>query len=164
MYNLPRLARRAVQRISRACQASRALLFPRSQIAPAQGYNEILVQVDVSQLLVRWSEGDETALQELMPAVYAELRRLGRSTMRRDGRESILQPTALVHEAWMRMAGKQHLSMESRKQFYGLAAKMMRDILVDHARRRQRPNAAAARSRLLWRTRTPPSVLTRSTF
>jgi RNA polymerase sigma factor (TIGR02999 family) len=126
MYNLPRLVRRAVQWIS---------ITPRTP--PARDYNEILVQVDVSQLLVRWSAGDETALQELMPAVYAELRRLGRSTLRGDRRESILQPTALVHEAWIRMAGKQHLSMESRKQFYGLAAKMMRDILVDHARRRQ---------------------------
>lgn len=95
------------------------------------------MQVDVSELLVRWSAGDETALEELMPAVYTELRRLGRSILRREGRESILQPTALVHEAWIRMAGKQALSMESRKQFYGLAAKMMRDILVDHSRRRQ---------------------------
>jgi len=95
------------------------------------------VQVDVSELLVRWSAGDETALEELTPAVYTELRRLGRSLLRRESRESILQPTALVHEAWIRMAGKQALSMEGRKQFYGLAAKIMRDILVDHSRRRQ---------------------------
>jgi RNA polymerase sigma factor (TIGR02999 family) len=95
------------------------------------------VHVDVSQLLVRWSRGDEAALDELMPAVYAELRRLGRSTLRRGGGESVLQPTALVHEAWIRLAGKEKLSLESRKQFYGLAAKIMRDILVDHARRRQ---------------------------
>jgi RNA polymerase sigma factor (TIGR02999 family) len=95
------------------------------------------VHVDVSQLLVRWSEGDGTALDELMPAVYAELRRLARSALRREGRESVLQPTALVHEAWIRLAGKDKLSLQSRKQFYGLAAKIMRDILVDHARRRQ---------------------------
>jgi RNA polymerase sigma factor (TIGR02999 family) len=141
LKNLPRLAGRALQWISCACQASRAFEWPPSQLPPTRDYNrkvpEILVHVDVSQLLVRWSAGDETALQELMPAVYAELRRLGRSTLRREARESILQPTALVHEAWIRMAGKQHLSMESRKQFYGLAAKMMRDILVDHARRRR---------------------------
>ena len=93
------------------------------------------MQVDVSQLLVRWSSGDESALQELIPAVYGELRRLGRSALRREGRESILQPTALVHEAWMRMAGKKQLSMESRRQFYGLAAKVMRDILVDELTR-----------------------------
>jgi RNA polymerase sigma factor (TIGR02999 family) len=110
-----------------------------------EGIPEILVQVDVSQLLARWGAGDEGALEELMPAVYAELRRLGRSTLRREGRESILQPTALVHEAWIRMAGKQNLSMETRRQFYGLAAKMMRDILVDHARRRQAAKRGGSR-------------------
>jgi RNA polymerase sigma factor (TIGR02999 family) len=95
------------------------------------------VQADVTQLLVRWSAGDETALQELIPAVYAELRRLGRSALRREGRECILQPTALVHEAWLRMAGPKQLSIDSRRQFYGLAAKMMRDILADQSRRRR---------------------------
>jgi RNA polymerase sigma factor (TIGR02999 family) len=72
-----------------------------------------------------------------MPIVYGELRRLGRSALRREGRESILQPTALVHEVWLRLAGKEQLSLESRGQFYALAAKMMRDILVDRLRRRQ---------------------------
>lgn len=91
----------------------------------------------LSQLLVRWSTGDEAALHELMPIVYGELRRLGRSALRRDGRDSILQPTALVHEAWLRMAGAHKLSIECRRQFYALAAKMMRDILVDHLRRRR---------------------------
>jgi RNA polymerase sigma factor (TIGR02999 family) len=95
------------------------------------------VQADVSQLLVRWSAGDRGALQELTPIVYDELRRLGRSALRRDGHPSILQPTALVHEAWVRMAGKRHFSIASRRQFYALAAKMMRDILVDHLRRRR---------------------------
>jgi RNA polymerase sigma factor (TIGR02999 family) len=95
------------------------------------------VQSDVSQLLARWSGGDETALEELIPIVYGELRLLGRSALRRQGRESILQPTVLVHEAWLRMAGKQRLSLEGRRQFYALAAKMMRDILVDHLRSKQ---------------------------
>ena len=95
------------------------------------------MQADVSQLLVRWSAGDQAALQELIPVVYDELRRLGRSALRRGGYDSILQPTALVHEAWLRMAGDKQLSMGSRCQFYGLAAKMMRDILVDHLRRRR---------------------------
>jgi RNA polymerase sigma factor (TIGR02999 family) len=72
-----------------------------------------------------------------MPLVYSELRRLGRFAQRREGRESILQPTALVHEVWLRLAGKEQLSFESRGQFYALAAKMMRDILVDRLRRRQ---------------------------
>ena len=69
--------------------------------------------------------------------MYNELRLLGRSAPRRQGRESILQPTVLVHEAWLRMACNQRLSLGSRRQFYALAAKMIRDILVDHVRRRR---------------------------
>ena len=92
---------------------------------------------EVTELLRRWSSGDRSALEELTPIVYTELRRLGRSTLRRDGRESILQPTALVHEVWLRLAGKEQLSVESRGQFYLLAAKMMRDILVDRLRSRK---------------------------
>ena len=92
---------------------------------------------DISELLVRWSAGDESALQALTPIVYGELRRLGRSALRRGRDDSILQPTALVHEAWLRFSGKQHLSITNRSQFYGLAAKMIRDILVDSLRRRK---------------------------
>jgi RNA polymerase sigma factor (TIGR02999 family) len=92
---------------------------------------------EVTQLLLRWSEGDGSALRELMPIVYNELRRLARSAVRRDGRESILQPTALVHEAWLRLSAKQQLPVECRGQFYAFTAKVMRDILVDRARRRQ---------------------------
>ena len=77
--------------------------------------------------------------------VYGELRLLGRSALRRQGRESILQPTALVHEAWLQMAGNQRLSLESRRQFYALAAKMMRDILVDHLRRRRAAKRGGSR-------------------
>jgi RNA polymerase sigma-70 factor (ECF subfamily) len=95
------------------------------------------VSGEVSQLLIRWSEGDESALAELMPIVYSELRRLGRSSLQRRPDQSILQPTALVHEVWLRLAGKDELSLHSRAQFYALAAKLMRDILVDHLRRRQ---------------------------
>jgi RNA polymerase sigma factor (TIGR02999 family) len=103
------------------------------------------VQSDVSQLLERWSAGDERALQELIPIVYGELRLLGRSALRRQGRESILQPTVLVHEAWLRMAGTQRLSLGSRRQFYALAAKMMRDILVDYLRRRRAAKRGGSR-------------------
>jgi RNA polymerase sigma factor (TIGR02999 family) len=92
---------------------------------------------DISQLLVRWSAGDQAALDELMPMVYAELRRLSRSAIRRERGESMLQPTALVHEAWLRMADDRRISMGNRRQFYALASKMMRGILVDHLRKRQ---------------------------
>jgi RNA polymerase sigma factor (TIGR02999 family) len=91
----------------------------------------------VSQLLVRWSDGDPSALAELTPVVYNELRRLARSSLQRGPEVSVLQPTALVHEVWLRLAAKAHLSLETRGQFYALTAKVMRDLLVDRARRRQ---------------------------
>jgi hypothetical protein len=71
----------------------------------------------------------------MMPIVYDELRRLGRSSLRHAPDRSLLQPTALVHEAWSRIAGKDQLSFASRGQFYALAAKVMRDILVDALQR-----------------------------
>jgi len=95
------------------------------------------MNADISQLLLRWSAGEEGALNEITPLVYGELRRLARSTLRRNGRESILQPTALVHEAWVKMAGDQRRHIPNRPHFFALAAKMMRDILVDHLRRRR---------------------------
>jgi len=95
------------------------------------------MQPDVSHLLVSWSEGDDRALEELIPIVYANLRLLGRSALRRQGRQSILQPTVLVHEALLRIAGNHRLSLKSQRQFYALAAKIMRDILIDHVRRRR---------------------------
>jgi RNA polymerase sigma factor (TIGR02999 family) len=103
------------------------------------------VQGQVTELLRRWNSGDRSALEELTPVVYTELRRLGRSTLRRDGGESLLQPTALVHEVWLRLAGKEQLSIESRGQFYVLAAKMMRDILVDRLRRRKAAKRGGSR-------------------
>ncbi len=90
---------------------------------------------NVSQLLRRWREGDESALTALAPMVYGELRRLGRRSLGRQREQSVLQPTALVHEAWLKLAGKEQLSLHNRAQFYALAAKIMRDILVDHVRR-----------------------------
>lgn len=90
---------------------------------------------NVSLLLARWSAGDPDALEHLAPIVYDELRRLSRSVMRRAGGVSLLQPTALVHEAWLRLCDKQQLSVETRLQFYALAVKMMREILLDHSRR-----------------------------
>lgn len=91
----------------------------------------------VSQLLVRWSDGDASALAELTPVVYNELRRLARSSLQRGPDQSVLQPTALVHEVWLRLVSKVHLSLQTRAQFYALTAKVMRDLLVDRARRRQ---------------------------
>ena len=91
----------------------------------------------VTALLVRWTDGDGAALDVLMPLVYAELRKTAHGLLRRERSDHTLQPTALVHEAWLRLVRQEHVSFEHRKQFFGLAAQVMRRILVDHARAAQ---------------------------
>lgn len=90
---------------------------------------------DVTTLLENWSNGDPQALERLMPLVYDELRRLARSYLRTQRQNHTLQPTALVHEAYVRLIDQKSVSLHNRAQFFGLAAKAMRSILVDHARR-----------------------------
>ncbi|HKX29770.1 MAG TPA: sigma-70 family RNA polymerase sigma factor [Blastocatellia bacterium] len=91
----------------------------------------------VLELLAGWSDGDQTALNQLIPLVYDELRRLAASHLRRQGLQHSLQPTAVVHEAYLRLVGQQEVKFENRAQFFGLAAQVIRAILVDHARNRQ---------------------------
>lgn len=93
-------------------------------------------QHDVTILLARWSGGDKAALDELVPLVYVELRRLAASYLRRRPGPRPLEATSLVHEAYVQLADQSSITFENRAQFFGLAAKLMRDILVDHARRR----------------------------
>jgi RNA polymerase sigma factor (TIGR02999 family) len=93
---------------------------------------------DVTGLLVAWSAGDVRALDALLPAVYAELRRQARRAMRREAAGHTLQPTALVHEAFLRLVDQRHAHWESRTQFFAIAAQAMRRVLVDHARTRLR--------------------------
>ena len=90
----------------------------------------------ITDLLLKWSSGDATALEQLMPLVYDELRRLAGRYLRRERDNHSLQPTALVNEAYLRLVD-QKVEWQSRAQFYGLAARVMRNILVDHARSRQ---------------------------
>ena len=87
----------------------------------------------VTQLLVEWRRGNQAALDELFPIVYDELRRLARGYLRQERPGHTLQPTALVHEAYLRLIGQRSVSWENRAQFFGLAAQMMRRILVNHA-------------------------------
>ena len=89
---------------------------------------------DVTQLLVNWSRGDEAALDQLMPLVYGELRRLAAAYLRRERSNHTLQGTALVHEAFLRMVNQQDVQWKNRAHFYGIAAQMIRRILVDYAR------------------------------
>lgn len=91
-------------------------------------------QEGITELLVRWRGGDRCALDELMPLVYAELRRLADRYLRREGRGHTLQATALVNEAYLRLVGEQGVEWENRAHFFGIAARRMRQILVEHAR------------------------------
>ncbi|HKD18435.1 MAG TPA: sigma-70 family RNA polymerase sigma factor [Thermoanaerobaculia bacterium] len=92
---------------------------------------------EVTALLREWSAGDRGALERLMPLVYEELRKLAASHLRSERGNHTLQPTALVHEAYLRLVGQRSVTWASRAHFYGIAAQMMRRVLVDHARRRQ---------------------------
>lgn len=88
----------------------------------------------VTDLLVRWRSGDREALDALMPLVYEELRHLARHYLRLERPDHTLQSTALVHEAFVRLVGQNPPEWKSRAHFYGVAARLMRQILVDHAR------------------------------
>ncbi len=89
---------------------------------------------DVTQILKDWSGGNEEASARLMPLVYEELRRLAREYLRRERADHTLQATALVHEAYLRMVDEKNVTWKDRAHFYGIAARLMRRILVDHAR------------------------------
>jgi RNA polymerase sigma factor (TIGR02999 family) len=85
-------------------------------------------------LLVRWRDGDREALEDLMPLVYGELRRLAHHYLQRERNDHTLQSTALVHEAYLRLAGKNAPQWQNRAHFFGIAAHIMRQILVEYAR------------------------------
>ena len=90
----------------------------------------------ITQLLVDWGRGDGAALERLMPLVYNELRRLARRYMRNERPGHTLQTTALVNEAYLKLAGQRGARFENRTHFYAIAASLMRRIMIDHARRR----------------------------
>jgi RNA polymerase sigma factor (TIGR02999 family) len=92
---------------------------------------------EVTLLLKRLSGGDKTALDEIIPLVYEELRQIARCYLGRESQGHTLQPTALIHEAYLRMVRQSHPDYVDRSHFYGVSARIMRQILVDHARRRQ---------------------------
>ncbi len=92
---------------------------------------------DITRLLLSWSKGESDALEQLIPLVSGELRRLAHAYMRRQGPGHLLQTTALVHEAYMRLVDARTLDWQSRGHFYGISAKLMRQILVEFARAEQ---------------------------
>ena len=107
-----------------------------------------LPERDITALLRDWSGGDREALERLMPIVYGELKRLASSYLRSERPDHTLQPTALVHEAYLRLQGQRSVVWSNRAHFFGIAARIMRRILVDHARRRRAAKRDAAALRV----------------
>jgi RNA polymerase sigma factor (TIGR02999 family) len=92
--------------------------------------------LEITRLLRDWSGGDGAALERLLPLVYDQLRDLARSQLRHERPDHTLQPTALVHEAYLRLSAQREAAGANRSQFFSLAARLMRRVLVDHARAR----------------------------
>jgi RNA polymerase sigma factor (TIGR02999 family) len=115
------------------------MLRNRGRIAQAQLRYKGPAMVDrtgVTALLLAWSDGDDAARSRFIDAVYDELRRLARGHLRRERQNHSLAPTALVHEAYCKLIDQRHTRWENRAQFFAIAARIMRRILVDHARTR----------------------------
>jgi RNA polymerase sigma factor (TIGR02999 family) len=92
---------------------------------------------EITQLLIAWNEGDQRARDELTPLIYDELRRLARGYLRRERPGHTLQPTALVHEAFLRLIDQSRVNWQNRAHFFGAAARLMRQILINHAEARR---------------------------
>jgi len=92
---------------------------------------------NVTSLLLDWSNGDQSALVRLVPLIYDDLLRLARARLSRENRECTLQPTALVHESYLRLADEQKLQWQNRAHFYAIAANTIRRVLIDYARKRK---------------------------
>ena len=101
--------------------------------------------MQITELLQRVQEGDQEALHTVIPLVYDELKKLAAGHLKREGKARPLETTALVHEAFLRLARGEHPSYENRSHFYGIASRLMRQILVDMARSRSREKRSAMR-------------------
>lgn len=102
----------------------------------------------ITRLLDDWRSGDQAALDSLLPLVYDELRRLASSHMRRERPDHVLQTTALVHEAYLRLVDQKNVRWETRAHFFAVAAQVMRHVLVDYARGRRRAKRGSGHSDL----------------
>ena len=103
---------------------------------------------EVTAALAAWSRGDRAALSRVLPHLYDELRALAAQQLRRESAGHTLQPTALVHEAFLRLAGRIEVHVEARAQFFAVAAQTMRRVLVDHARKRLADKRGSGEKRL----------------
>jgi RNA polymerase sigma factor (TIGR02999 family) len=102
----------------------------------------------VTRLLAAWSRGDSSALEQLLPIVHAELRGIAKRALRRERVDHTLQPTALVNELYLKLVQQRSASIDNRAQFFGVAAQLMRRILVDHARAQAAAKRGGASPRL----------------
>ena len=102
----------------------------------------------VTAFLLDWGRGDQSALDRLMPLVYAELRRVAQNQLRLESPGHTLQPTALVHETYLRLVDQQRIQWRNRAQFFAVAAQLIRRILVDHARHRNAAKRGGMATRL----------------
>lgn len=105
---------------------------------------------DITRLLHRWQKGDEDAEGQLVPRIYGELHRIAASYMHRERADHTLQPTALIHEAFLRLQTREGLHWNDRHHFFGFAAHQMRRVLVDHARSHQRQKRGGDRTRITF--------------
>lgn len=103
---------------------------------------------DVTELLVRWNNGDKQALDELLPLVYAELRRVAGGYLKHERPDHSLQATAVVHDVYLRLVDQKQANWQNRAHFFGVAAQIMRRILVDHARTKHRAKRGGGTFRL----------------
>lgn len=115
---------------------------PVSLLMTAPGSNQ------VTRLLIDWQRGDKAALDELMPFVYHQLRKLAAGYLGKERRDHTLQPTALIHEAYLRLVDQDLPRWQNRAHFFGVAARLMRQILVDHARSQKAAKRLGARQKI----------------
>lgn len=97
----------------------------------------MLAPINITKVLERWSNGDQSALDELLPLIYKDLRRMAGNYLRRERHDHTLQPTALINEVFLRLIDQHDIKWQNRAHFFGIAARLMRRVLVDHARAHQ---------------------------
>ena len=117
--------------------------FPRNFDLPG-----LAVTGDITNLLLQWRRGDESALEQLMPLVYEQLRLLARQCMRRERSDHTLQTTALVNEAYLRLVNSSRVKWQDRAHFFAITAQLMRRVLVDEARKRRNQKRGGAFTRV----------------
>lgn len=114
---------------------------------------------NLTTLLVEWRAGDKTALDRLTPLVYDEIRRIAHRYVHREREGHTLQTTALVHEAYLRLAGSQNVDWQNRAHFFAVTAQVMRRILIDHARRRRYLKHGGGAQRVAFETAIKDAVI-----